>query len=191
MPHRFFRLFDDVYVPKRWHLGSPLDAQGKEVDDFGYFTQGHAVNDPGQLRMSFDVPGKPLDYSLGGVNVPVLHPRVAQVFTELAPNDVQLLPVRLEEQPEPYFILVVTRRVRCIDEQASEVERWTAEEGLPEMVGQYRFVSNLHLDSSRIGDARVFRPEGWEVVIVISEEIKEALERIRATGVKFTEVPCT
>ncbi len=187
MPRRFFRLFDDVYIPGRWHLGSPVDANGKEVDDFGYFTQGQAVKDPGPLRMSYDVPGKPLDYSLGGVSVPVLHPRVAQVFTELAPDDVQLLPVEIEEQPEPYFILVVTRRIQCIDEQASEIERWTVEDGVPEMVGQYRFVSKLRIDKSRIGNAHVFRPEGWEIVILVSEDIRAALERIQATGVKFLE----
>jgi hypothetical protein len=191
MPRRFFRLLDDVYVPKRWHLGSPLDAQGREIDDFGHLTQGHAVQDPGRLHMACTVRGRPLDYSLGGLNVPILHPRVAQVFTELAPSDVQLLPVEIARQSEPYSILVVTRRIQCIDEQASGIERWTTEDDRPEMVGQYRFVSTLRLDSSRIGDARVFRPEDWEVVIVISEEIKEALERIRATGVKFTEVPCT
>ncbi|MFP2933585.1 hypothetical protein ACLESO_52280 [Pyxidicoccus sp. 3LG] len=36
MPRRFFDLFDDVYHPGRWHLGSPVDAQGREVDDSGY-----------------------------------------------------------------------------------------------------------------------------------------------------------
>lgn len=184
-PRRFFRLFDDVYLPGRWHLTSPLDDDGKEVDDFGYFTQGHAVKDPGPLWILQDVPGRPLDYSLAGLNVPILHARVAEVFATLAPGDVQLLPVKIEGQSEPYFILVATRLIRCIDERASKIERWEAEDGVPEMVGRYSSVDDMHIDKSRVGDAQVFRPEGWENFLIVSQEIRSALEHIQATGVKF------
>ncbi|MFP2934744.1 imm11 family protein [Pyxidicoccus sp. 3LG] len=189
MLRRFFELFDDVYVPSRWHLTGPVDAQGQELDDPWQFTGGHSVEKPGQLWMKYDVPGSPLDYSHGGLNVPIVHARVAKVFTELAPQDVQLIPVQVEDQTDPYFILVVTRLVRCIDEETSRIRRWTPEDGLPEKVGQYKSIENLHVDKARVGDARVFRPEGWKVDIIVSEELKEALERIRATGVTFTEVP--
>ncbi|MFP2912650.1 imm11 family protein [Pyxidicoccus sp. 3LFB2] len=189
MPRWFFDLFDDVSVPGRWHLGSPVDAEGREADDFGYFTQGHAVKAPGPLRISCTEPGTPLDYSLGGLNVPIVHARVAEVFTRLAPQAVQLLPVEIEGQSEPYFILVVTRRVRCIDESASEIERWTEANGVPEVVGEYMSVRDLHIDKSRVGNEQIFRLQDWEVVILVSEELKDALERSQATGFKFTEVP--
>lgn len=186
---RFFDLFDDVYVPGRWHLGSPIDAEGRAADDFGYFTQGHAVKDPGPLWIPCTVPGAPLDYSIGGLNVPIVHARVAEVFTRLVPHAVQLLPVEIEGQAASYFILVVTRLVHCIDEKASEIERWTEENGVPEMVGEYMSVRNLHIDRSRVGEEHLFRLKDWEVVILVSEELKTALEHINATGVKFTEVP--
>jgi hypothetical protein len=32
------------------------------------------------------------------------------------------------------------------------------------------------------------RPEGWEGTLIISEDIKNALERMGATGPKFEEV---
>jgi hypothetical protein len=186
---RFFDLFDDVYAPGRWHLGSPIDATGKEVDDFGFFTQGHGVKDPGPLRIPCTEPGTPLDYSIGGLNVPIVHARVAEVFTRLAPHAVQLLPVEIEGQTEPYFILVVTRVVRCIDETVSEIVRWTEEDGIPDMVGVSRSVRNLHIDKSRAGNEHLFRLQDWEVGILVSEPLKDALERSRATGLTFTEVP--
>ncbi|MCP3137272.1 imm11 family protein [Pyxidicoccus xibeiensis] len=185
MPRRFFRLFDDVYFPKRWHLGSPIDDQGNEADDFGYFNHGHEVKAPGRLRIQQDVRGRALDYSLAGLNVPVVHARVAEVFTRLAPKEVQLLPVEIARQSDPYFILVVTRLIRCIDETATKFERWTPEDGVPEKVGQYSSVWDLRIDKARVGDAHVFRPEDWEVVIIVSDEIRLALEHIQATGVKF------
>lgn len=56
------------------------------------------------------------------------------------------------------------------------------------MVGQYRDVRDLHIDKEKAGNIKVFRPEGWEVALIVSEEIKDALERMGATGAKFEEV---
>jgi coenzyme F420-reducing hydrogenase beta subunit len=49
-------------------------------------------------------------------------------------------------------------------------------------------VDRLRIDKTRVGDAQVFRPEGWNVVLIVSERIKDALERMGATGTKFEEV---
>lgn len=185
MRPRFFKLYDDVYAPRRWHLAGPFDAQGLEPEDVWQFTGGHPVKDPGRLYMRYHVRGRPLDYSHGGLSVPIVHARVAEVFTRFAPQDVQFLPVEIERQSEPYFILVVTRLIPCIDEKASKIERWTMEAGIPEKVGQYSSVWHMRIDKARVGDARVFRPEGWEVAIIVSHHIKAALEHIQATGVKF------
>jgi hypothetical protein len=34
----------------------------------------------------------------------------------------------------------------------------------------------------------LFRPEGWSGTLIVSEEIKEALDSLGATGTKFEEV---
>jgi hypothetical protein len=39
----------------------------------------------------------------------------------------------------------------------------------------------------KVGDARVFRPWGWRVALVVSEDIKEALEAAGLTGTRFVE----
>jgi hypothetical protein len=89
MDQRFFQLSDDVHLPHRWHLKSPADSQGCELDN---------------------------------------------------------------------------------------------------LFGQYKSVRGLRIDKQRVGNARVFRPEGWDVDLIVSHEIKEALERLGATGVRFEEV---
>jgi hypothetical protein len=83
---------------------------------------------------------------------------------------------------------VATRLIRCIDEAASEVSFWKPEHGVPEKVGQYMGVDRLRIDKTQVGNAKVFRPEGWEVVLIVSEEIKDALERLGTTGTRFEEV---
>jgi hypothetical protein len=187
MAQRFFELADDVYVPNRWHLATPTDSQGRKVFDWD-FTKGTPVHVEGRLKVPIELAGMPLDYSEAGLGIPVVHGKVAAVLAKMAPGDIQLIPADIESLPDQHFVLVATRLIRCIDEEASEVSFWTAEHGVPEKVGQYMGVDRLRIDKTKVGNAKVFRPEGWVVVLIVSEEIKDALERLGATGTRFTEV---
>jgi hypothetical protein len=187
MSQRFFDLSDDVYVPHRWHLKTPIDSQGRRVHDWD-FKRGMPVQVEGRLTIPVEVAGTPLDFSEAGLSIPVVHVKVASMLSELAPDDVQLIPADIEGQPEQYLVLVATRLIRCIDEKASRILLWTHEDGVPHKVGQYRDVRGLRIDKEKVGNAKVFRPEGWQVVLIVSEEIKVALEDMGATGTRFEEV---
>ena len=189
MSKQYFKITDDVYVPERWDLGTPVDARGRELDDW-LFAEGVPVAVEGRLKIpirAYD--GVVLDYTEAGLQVPVVSARAAAVFSELAPNDVQLIPVDIEAHPEPFFILVCTRVVKCIDEeQSGDVRFWKPEDGRPEKVGNYRAMHSMRIDPSRVGEAQVFRTWGWQVALVVSEDIRQALERVGATGLKFWSV---
>ncbi len=186
---RYFDLSDDVTIPGRWDLAEPTDLRGAPLDDSWQFTYGHPVSIEGGLKVPVGEAGRPLDFSEAGIRVPVVSSGVASIFAELAPQDVQLIPVDIEGQPELFFILVCTRVVKCIDDERSEeVQYWRPEDGRPERVGQYRSVYRMRIDPSKVGDAKVFRTWGWTVALIISEDIKQALERMGAVGPKFTEV---
>jgi hypothetical protein len=141
------------------------------------------------VQLPVKIPGTPLDYSHAAFSIPVVHGRVATLLTRLAPDDVQLIPVEVENQREAYFILNAIRTVQCIDDQASEeVRRWLPEDGRPEKLGMYRSVYGMRIDSARVGAARVFRTWGWTVALVVSEDIKDALEHAGITGTRFKDV---
>ncbi|WP_342378812.1 hypothetical protein NVS55_05365 [Myxococcus stipitatus] len=189
MSMRFFKLTDDAYLPGRWDLGHPLDEQGRKLDDPWQFRIGQRAHSPGRIKVPIKTTGKPLDYSHAAFSVPVVHTRAASLFTELAPDDVQLIPVELDTQPEQHFILNATRLVRCIDDDASEeVRYWTPEDGMPEKVGTYSSVAGMRIDPTKTEGFKVFRPWGWTVALLVSEDLKKALEHADITGVKFTEV---
>ncbi|WP_375758590.1 imm11 family protein [Corallococcus exercitus] len=188
MTLRYFELSEDVQAGT-WYLGDPVDDQGQEVEDPWQFRAGRPVSISGRLTVPIDQQGRALDFSTAGVGLaPVVHVQVASVFAELAPEDVQFIPVRIKGMPDQYVILVATKCILCIDEQASAVQFWTAEDGLPEKVGSYYAVDDLHIDVKKVGTTKVFRTEGWKIALIVSEDIKHALERIRATGVRFTPV---
>jgi hypothetical protein len=190
MALRYFELLDDVNVPGRWELNDPTDQGGREVENPWMFRKGEPVQLEERLKVPLTRPGRPLDFSMAGVGVtPVIHAKVAAILTQLAPADVQLLPVDVASQSEPYFIATVTRVIRCVDDEASEeVRYWKPEDGRPEKVGKYRAVSSMRIDPMKVGDAKVFRTWGWTIALIVSEDIKEAIERAKITGVKFKEV---
>ncbi|MFP2925093.1 imm11 family protein [Pyxidicoccus sp. 3LG] len=190
MERRFFSLDFEVDVPGRWYLAEPTSPAGQTVPDIWAFVDGRPVEAPGPLRVPFSRPGRPLDFdktTVGGT--PIVSARVASVFREMAPGDVQLFPVEVESQTEPYSLLNVARTVRCIDDAAcEEVQLYTEEDEEPERHGEYRSVSGLRIDKAKVGDARVFRLWGYHIPIIVDGELKEALERAGITGGRFDEV---
>jgi len=189
MSTRYFDLSEDVYVPERWHLDTPLDSQGQELGS-RLFMRGEPAQVQGRIRVPLYQSGKPLDFSLADVgSIPVVSEKAASLLAKMAPNDIQLLPVEVDSRSEPYFLVNVLRIVKCIDDETSEeVKYWKPEDGRPEKVGKYRAVYGMRIDPTKVGDAKVFRPWGWTVPLIVSEDIKEALERAGVTGMSFTEV---
>jgi hypothetical protein len=122
------------------------------------------------------------------LSIPVVHVKVASMLAERAPGDVQLIPADIEGQPDQYLVLVATRLIRCIDEKASRILLWTHEDGVPHKVGKYRDVRDMRIDKAKVGSAKVFRPEGWSTKLLVSEEIKDAMDAMGATGTRFEEV---
>jgi hypothetical protein len=185
---RYFDLSEDVYIPGRWALGKLVDARGEDVWPW-LLMRGEPARFEEQLEVSIESPGNPLDFSYAAFGIPIVHARVASVFSELGAQDMQLIPVEVGSQPDEYFVLNVTRVVKCIDDEASEeVRYWTPEDGIPEKVGKYCSVAGMRIDTSKVGDAKVFRTWGWHVALIVSEDIKQALEGMGTTGMKFVEV---
>jgi hypothetical protein len=186
---RYFLLKEDVKAGA-WFLGDPVDALGQKVEDIWAFTEGRPVQVHGRLNIPIIEPGRRLEFSVAGVGAtPIVHVRVASILAELAQDDVQLIPVDVEGCPDQFLMLMATKLVRCIDETASrEVQRYGPDDGRPEKLGQYQSVAGLRIDSAQVGDARVFRTWGWTIALVVSEDIKNALERAKVEGATFEEV---
>ncbi|NTX14450.1 hypothetical protein HUA74_26430 [Myxococcus sp. CA051A] len=186
---RYFRLSESVQAGN-WYLGDPFDGQGQELEDIWEFTEGRPVQTEGRLTLPIIEPGRRLDFNTAGAGVtPIVHVRVASMFAELAPDDVQLIPVDIKGYPEQYVMLVATKLVRCIDDKASkEVQYWMPEDERPEKVGHFRGVIDMRIDHAKVGAAKVFRTWGWSVALIVSEDIKVALEGAKVTGAKFEEV---
>ncbi len=189
MAARYFDLSSDVYVPKRWYLDDPVDAQGNEVDPW-QFRKGNPLHIEGRLRIPIYKKGRPLDFTTTPVgSTPIVHVKVATLLRELAADDIQLFPVDIDSQPDQYVLVSTTRVIDCIDDaRCVQALRWLPEDGRPEKTGQYRGIIGMRIDPTRVGQARIFRPWSWTVALVVHEDIQQALERLGVTGTYFQEV---
>lgn len=197
---RYYKLYDDVYIPGRWDLGFPLfndgeDEGGRENDDeremfdIWRFKQGRVLEIDKPIRLFMKPAGRALEFS-HAIGIPIVHRRVVSLFERLGlQKEVQFIPVEVEGQTEPWFILNALRIIRCIDDaRCEEVLYWLPEDNRPDKEGQYRNVAGLKVDPEKIGDAHIFRPWGWKVVLIVSEHVKAAMEAEGITGAKFLEV---
>ncbi len=186
---RYFELLDDMRILDRWELGGPVDASGQEIWH-GHFSQGLPLEVRTPAFLPLHAPGRALDYTTTALGVPVVHAKFQALFERLHLHEqLQLLPATLEGQADAYFLLNTLRVIRCIDDASCEaVFHYTEEDDEPERLGEYRNVRGLRIDPSRVGDAHIFRPWGWQVALIVSERVKRALEEASVTGMRFTEV---
>jgi hypothetical protein len=130
-----------------------------------------------------------LDFSWAAFSIVVVTRRFVQLFERLGIQEVQFLPVQVDNHAGPYFILNTLRTFRCIDDaRCAEVRHYKPEDGEPEKVGEYKDVRGLRIDPAKVGDTRIFRPWGWQMALIVSEDLKQALEREGLTGTRFVEV---
>lgn len=186
---RYFDLKDDMRIRGRWHLRSPVNGLGQEVDPW-QFKKGQSLEIADSISFPVEPAGVALDFTLASFLVPVVRSRVVALFKRLGiEREMQFIPVRLQGQPEDYFILNALRVIPCIDDaRCEEVLYWLPEDGRPDKVGQYRNVVGMRIDPGRVGDANVFRPWGWRVALIVSERVKLAMEEEDLVGPVFTEV---
>jgi len=184
---RFFRLDDDVHVPGRWHIGD-VRASSDPVPDLL-----STRRLPADIALSAPVShrGRALDFCLTSFAVPVAKRALADVIKAAAGvADFQVVPIIIVGQPVDGFAIPhCLRTVECLDETRADFTKWTSEDDRAERVGQYRMVVDLAIDTKKVPpDVHFFRVWGWEVALIVSQAIKEVMERTGCLGAKFYEV---
>lgn len=185
---QYYQLLDDMRLPGRWLLGSPLDERKNEIDPW-QFKDGALLELECVPWFPLDVPGSPLDFSWAAFSIPVVHERFAKLFERLHVDGAQFIPVQVEDHPGNWYILNALRTIHCIDDaRCGEVQYWKPEDNRPDKLGEYRAVYAMRIDSTKVGDVRIFRPWGWRVALIVAEDIKQAIEAEGLSGARFVEV---
>jgi hypothetical protein len=182
---RYFQLRDDMTIRGRWHVCEVMFPSGEEP----LFDTGEPVSLSAPLVGTVSHAGRVLDFTITSFNAPLATSSIAEAVSSLAGSDVQCLPVEVAGQPA-MKVLNALRVIRCLDETRSEFIKWTKQDHRADLAGQYRQVTKLVLAPDAVpADAHFFRVEGWDVALIVSEALKEAMERVSCFGAKFIELP--
>lgn len=181
---KYFDLFENWAIRGRWHIGEVLLPDSSEPR----LRAGLRLNDARPLQAEVHHIGHVLNFCLTSFAVPIATRDLANVVAAVAGSDVQCIPVRISRQ-SGMFVLNSVRVIRCVDERRSEFIKWTDHDDCPDKTGQYRQVTKLVLDRMAIPpDAHFFRVEGWKIALIVSEVVKDAMERVGCYGAEFTEL---
>lgn len=180
---RFFELKGEVKIPHRWHLGEIRTGTG-EVPRL----RAGLLCEYDNLSAEISRPGQALEFSLTSFAVPVVCRSLAEAIGEASSREIQRIEVKIQDQ-SMFEILNVLRTVKCLDEMRSEFTKWTEQDYRSDLAGQYRQVTKLHIDYSAVpNDAYIFRVEGWLISLLVSEEIKYAMEGVGCLGAVFKPI---
>ena len=177
---------DDAAYPDQWFIDDPLTADGREVDP-DYLVEGSRYEGPVPTVASIGNPGRELAFSFGCFDLPVVTDAVANIIRQIAPRDVQCFPIDIPGASGTYQILNAIHSLECLDEVRSEFT--LSKPGHPpDLAGKYHSIAKIRIDPDRTRDHHIFRLHNWEVVLLVSGTIKDALADIPHLGVLFDPV---
>lgn len=181
---RYYKLSDDVRIANRWHLGEVTTGSGVEPR----LCRGTKYVVDSGLTAEVHEPGIELEFCLTSFAVPIVRSSLGATIQRLASEDVERLPVWIAGHVG-FEVLNCLRVIRCLDEERSIFMKWTASDHRSDLAGQYRMVTKLHINGSMIpANHQIFRIEGWQIALIVSESMKVTMESVGCFGATFTEV---
>ncbi|KQW80208.1 hypothetical protein ASC89_08920 [Devosia sp. Root413D1] len=181
----FYRLGFDHTIQPQWFLSEPTDEAGQAIDPRA-LTEGQSYIGPRPRKLTVLQQGLELDFSFGPFDMPVVRCRIGDALEELCGPSIERFPVHIAGVPG-FEVLNVTSALDCFDYANSVYTLWPEGGDRPEKVGELRMVLELRIDPERVGNAHLFRVDGWPIALIASSFLKEVLEGT-ATGLTFTPV---
>ncbi len=186
MTAQFFEIDPNDKDTTRWYLGQPATPDGKALP--GAFRKGRSWPDSCPLTVEIRQAGVPASFNHSGfAEYIVMIDLMNRLRGILNPGVIQGIPVSVEGNSEQYEVLNALDIVDCVDEEHSYFSRWTAEDGRPDRIGDYK-MTTLRIDPERAKGRDLFRVKGWAIALICSEKVKQCLEDAGVTGIRFTPV---
>ena len=167
----------------RLHVGEVFLPDGTE-----WLTNGIRLDGAEPLRADVYHVGVVLDFCHTTFGAPIATKAIAVAVSSIVGVDVQCIPITISGQTGR-VVLNALRSIRCVDESRSEFDNWTEQDERPDKLGKYHYISRLVLERNAIPpDAHFFRVKDWTICLIVSEVVKDAMERVGCYGAEFIEL---
>ena len=178
---------------RKWHLSVPHVLPDGSWKDVWAYSRCERISPVMPLDVSVKKIGRPVDYNFASFNIPIVSARLGQIIDEIAPLDIQRIPVNMSAVGE-WEVLNVLHKVDCLDRRRSIIQYFPSDPADPEVIqyphraGKPRGVVKLVIDPQRVHDRHIFRIQDWTVVVIISNVLKQSFESAGVTGIHYRSV---
>jgi len=168
---------DDFELKWRLEEGRPLGEAEWDLEAMAYWDEEY---------MLADLPFNP--------NISLHAPRLKALLERSGlGQDIQYLPVRVRgektgQEMGVYYVANYLRRIPCLDLEHSIYTVFGPDWIRPEQRGQIAGVLKPVLRRDVLGEARLFRVDEYEAIVVIREDVKQAMKETGITGCYFWEL---
>lgn len=184
---KFFRVIANPTFRDPWFLDEPQSEDGTVIDA-REFTRGEPYAGLVPVRLPIAQPGQVTEFTFAAFDMPVVSNRVGTILERVAPNEIERIPVVVGSSHRGFEILNVTSKAKCLDESRSQVLKWKLEDRRPDRVGKYRMVTGITIEPNCVSGKHIFRIKGWEIALIVSEVLKDAIQDVPNLAVIFETV---
>lgn len=178
---KYYKIIDDLDLPQKWILGNVNFAND---GDFWKYIRAGKVDVPNyELTVDVRKKGNKADFNLADFELFIVNEKVKRLIQI---DGVQFVPVDVINEKENFFILVLNKEIDCVDEEKSIFDKWLDNDPIrPDKAGQYKTFYKLILDSRKVGNNDIFRVKKNNSIAIISEKLKDILEKNSIKGIKY------
>ncbi|HEY1788577.1 MAG TPA: DUF1629 domain-containing protein [Verrucomicrobiae bacterium] len=189
----YYEMNDHLGAPGRWWLDQAQTPVGKKINGWTFIEAKKLKAMPLITIPLFEnhiYKGKPIDFTFGDCNTPVVNRRTLALLEKLVPGAFQAFPASIEGQKSSYWVINFLHLRKCLDESRSDFTKFTKGKNSvrPDLAGEYSCVYDLKINPKLIGDAEIVRLWGWEMTPIVSDRIRRAFIEHKISGVHFTKL---
>ncbi len=196
---RYYLIQDDMWLDEssdRW-IFDRLKHEGPSAN-YEYVDPPAEFMEPCIYPVDLYRIGKATDFSftMDSGNIPIVSEKVVLALKGLKEIDepyrfvvFERVEVENYKITDPYFVMIIETQLDCVDEDRSDFQIFEENDPVrPDLAGNYRGFFNLVIDPSKVGDHHIFRIKKHLSSIIVSEVVKERIEKVGATGIVFESV---
>lgn len=197
---QYFRWMQNGYIdnPHETQMWYIEKIELSDVDPWTLKSGQRIDNWKKDVAAYFNKEARLIDFPFSAYDIPIFSPKLIALMESNNITNIQFLPLKIinstnKNAIDGYCIANYLDVIDCLDRNLSIYEVWTKEnllywEERPWMLNTYRDVKRIVLSNSKTVNSPVFRLKGWEVAVIVREDVKKAIEQANITGCVFSEI---
>lgn len=180
---KYYWLKDDINYSGRWFLNK---ISG--LDNWSLYSKVPELTE--HLSVLVSRHGNEMDFTLTSSHaVPIVSDRLKAALSNF--SGIKFIPVTLNGYLNEYFVMIIDDMVDCVDEVRSKYQKFEVNDPVrPDRAGSFRAFFSMVIDADKVIGIDILRVKRFEMAIIVSDNVKIALENSGVTGVELSFVGC-